>query len=160
MFLWYDFMYVHKSCTVFYVKILVHEFYFQLSKYKKIRNLKTFWYVSNKFDYVNMSFCLQSPYSCITSWKKPSNIPATTPGGRKQSTFVYTFNLLQFHEAKIPNIFKSISFIDTSLLQFTMHSTDLVQYSLNHNCINHFVISCITMFDICNNIFGSIRFSP
>lgn len=46
--------------------------------------------------------------------------------------------------------FKSISFIDTSLLQFTMHSTDLVQYSLNHNGINrHFIISCITMFDIC-----------
>lgn len=67
MFLWYDFMYVHKSCTVFYVKILVHEFYFQLSKYKKIHNLKTFWYVSNKFDYVNMFFCLRSQYSCITS---------------------------------------------------------------------------------------------
>lgn len=39
-------MYVHKSCTVFYVKILVHEFIFNYQSIK-IHNLKTFWYVSN-----------------------------------------------------------------------------------------------------------------
>lgn len=37
---------------------------------------------------------------------------------------------------KYQTYFKSISFIATSLLQFTRHSTDLIQYSLNHNCIN------------------------
>ena len=42
----------------------------------------------------------------------------------------------RFMRPKYETSFKSISFIDTLLLQFTMHSTDLVQYSLNHNCIN------------------------
>lgn len=42
----------------------------------------------------------------------------------------------RFRKPKYETSFKSISFIDTLLLQFTMHSTDLVQYSLNHNCIN------------------------
>ena len=41
-----------------------------------------------------------------------------------------------FMKQKYQTYFKSISFIATSLLQFTRHSTDLVQYSLNHNCIN------------------------
>lgn len=35
-------MYVHRSCTVFYVKILVHEFIFNYQSIK-IQNLKTFW---------------------------------------------------------------------------------------------------------------------
>lgn len=77
----------------------------------------------NKFDYVSMSFVFQV-FKVNTAAPRHKFPPA-----EGESTAA--------HVSKTKHI-NSISFIDTLLLQFTMHSTDLVQYSLNHNGISPF----------------------